>query len=565
MKITELSPADDLDGGEPVMLVQAEDNLRTTTRHIGDSILSRNPIDIGRYAYGNSEQSIAIGYQAVSLALIGSPIAIGAYARVVGDQSIGVGYDAYTVDNKNIAIGISTYTNTPDAIALGSYSRTIGNYGLTLGFNGRASNGVSIGVYTSGAITSTDCIAIGYHVSSAVATSGTGIGSQSSVGSSDAVAIGFQTHAFHAGVSIGYAAGNTEYGAFNISIGAEAVGFGDAAVAIGVSLAAGPASVSIGHSRTTNIMAVAIGSSYVSGFQAFGLGLYNFAWPNDSRAIGNFAVANYPNSTLLGSSALDIAGGSLTVRGCGPDSLFYPALHFQKLYGDTVAPSDAIVQFNIGDTTVTFSGPYDYDGFIFRIIQPATTDAVTQIEYGDHLTIFLGTDGDGNADPLKNTIANIAALFPVGGFMFAYDMHGGTDDIFSTEFTATFSVSVPGTPVLALTTDGGSPFFNNIVGLHFGSVGRLVGRVTAAEVGLFASDGDAAAFILAPISVYRQDDGSYVFVGTPEFTMENNTAGAVDWPLPTLTIDLNGLLAVTVNNYVADLNWMAHFTLETSQ
>jgi hypothetical protein len=96
------------------------------------------------------------------------------------------------------------------------------------------------------------------------------------------------------------------------------------------------------------------------------------------------------------------------------------------------------------------------------------------------------------------------------------------------------------------------------------TLGRLIGSVIAYDLTLLqGSASDTATFSLTPCLVVCNNSGVYSIVGTPTFTLETSTVGAVGWDVPTLSIIGNVLIITAIAQSVA-LNWLGFLTFETN-
>ena len=562
-KTTQFSDAETLDGTELIGIVQSGANVQSTTYTVSNFVNTRTFVQMGKYANGGGESGVAIGYY--SQAFGPNPIAIGNGAYAEGVGNIAIGYHASAPNNGTVAIGAHVYTHGAYTVAVGARSYANGTYA------------VAVGAYANA---ETSCIAIGYHAKGYNSNSiGIGsyakgygekaiaIGQQAQAQSYSSVAIGAQSYAQDRAVALGFHA--MALSNYSVSIGNWSECLTSYGVAIGT------------YTYTVGQHSVAVGSySGASGAMAIALGAYTFARQNNSVAIGAHAVADATNAFALGASAsaqqsysmvigsgsVDAVVGSFVVSGYPVDFQLRPSDHYQKFVGQTVPVVSATAEWSGDGWTITVSYPGNAGNGLYAEAVPGGGDdqSLSINLEGNTLVIILGTDSDGDADPTKNTIAQIAALFPSNGFSFGYT--GSSDTAISDLGLTALTGGADGTPTIILTADGESPDSANMLTIWEGAIATLTGRVTGAGVNIFSSSDDAASFVLTPQLVYRTGDSLYHFIGTPTFTLENSTEGAVDWPVPTLTIDGDtSFLDITVVNEIEIVNWMGHFKFETSQ
>ena len=562
-KTTQFPDADTLDGTELLGIVQSGANVQSTTYAVSNFVNTRSFVQMGKYANGGGESGVAIGYYAHSFGP--NPIAIGNSAYAEGVGNIAIGYRAAAPNNGTIAIGSHVYTHGTYAVAVGSRSFANGNYA------------VAVGAYANA---EASCIAIGYHAkgynsnSIAIGSYAKGygekaiaIGRQAKAQNYVAIAIGAQSYAQYKAVALGFH--SRALSDYSVSIGNWSECLASYSVAIGT------------YTYTVGSGAVAVGPySGAAGTHSVSLGAYTFAHQNNSVAIGAHATANAQSafalgsfasvqkdySMVIGSGSVDATVGSLVVNGYPVDFQLRPCDHYQKFVGQTVPVVSATAEWSGDGWTITVSYPGNAgNGLYAEAVPGGSADQSLSVNLeGNTLVIILGTNSDGDADPTKNTITQIAGQFPSNGFSFSFT--GSSDTAISDLGLTALTGGEDNTPTIILTADGNSPDSANMPTIWEGSIATLTGRVTGAGTSIFSESDDAACFVLTPLLVYRTGDSLYHFIGTPTFTLENATAGAMDWDVPTLSIDGDtSFLDITVVNNIETVNWMGHFKFETSQ
>ena len=566
-KTSQLSNAATLDGSEYLGIVQTGANVKTTTYAVSNFVNGRTFVQMGAHANGGGEAGVAIGY----------------YAAAYGSNAIAIGNSAYGDSQGSISIGYHAATNNPGAIAIGSHSTNHGNYAISIGPRAQVNGdyAIAFGAYSSA---ESNCIAIGPYAKS-YNSSSIAIGGSSKGYGNRSVALGYRAKAnAYASVAIGY---GSYADLRSVAIGARCKSFESYSVSIGMSaeclvsysIAIGPYAYVIGqggvaigaYSNAQGERALAL-APYASARAQYSvaLGAHAETHGNSSLALGAFATTEQANSTVIGSGSSDLVMGSLVISGYPVEFTLRPCEHYQKFVGQTVAPTQASVQYGLEDGAAHIRFIYDTPGtagnaFFVESNVTGTPNADASLSFSDNiLQVLLGSDGDDIYDPTKNTIAQIAALFPAHGFTFSYD--GDSSITVNSLSEVPLSGGSDGTPSVVLTADGNSPTAVNTLAVWEQSIATLTGRVTGAGSNIFSGDDDAACFVLTPLLMYADDGGNYNFIGTPTFTLENSTEGAADWEVPTLAVDGDtGYLEVTVVNNAETVNWMAHFKFETSQ
>jgi hypothetical protein len=564
-KTTQFADASTLDGTELVGIVQGETNVQSTTYNISNFVNTRTFVQMGKGAHGGTESGVAIGYYAYAIGT--NQIAIGNSAYAVANQSISIGYRATTANQGAVSIGTHCYNHGNYAVAIGGHAFTNGTYAIAVGaYSSAEGHCIAIGAYAKAYTTYS--IAIGQDAKAYGIKSVT-IGYHAKTVSSNAVAIGYGSYAGYNSTAIGARARCFDQYSVSIGIGSEclasySVAIGPYTYTLGSSgLAVGP------YCHTLASKGIALGAYSVSrSSYSMAIGAHSTSAGIGATALGAFAESTNDHSIVLGSPSTDVVVGSLVINGYPVEAALTPSEHYQKFVGHTVAPIEANVIYSGEGWTITFTydtpGP-DGNAFIVESNVSGTPSASASVTFSDDtLQVLLGSDSDDVFDPTKNTIAQIAALFPSNGFSFAYT--GPSDTVVTGLDVADFSGGIDGTPSGVLTADGNSPTSTNTLAMSNGAIATLTGRVTAANVGIFTDEGDAACFVLSPLLLYRDSGGTYNFVGTPTFTLENSTEGAVDWDVPTLAVDEDtGYLEVSVVNNAVEVWWMGHFKFETSQ
>ena len=564
-KTTQFADATALDGTELVGIVQGETNVQSTTYDISNFVNTRTFVQIGKGAHGGTESGVAIGYYAYAIGT--NQIAIGNSAYAVANQSVSIGYRATTANQGAVAIGTHCYNHGNYAVAIGGHAFTNGTYAIAVGaYSSAEGHCIAIGAYAK-AYTNYS-IAIGQDAKAYGIKSVT-IGYHAKTTSSNAVAIGYGSYAGYNSTAIGARARCFDQYSVSIGIGSECLS--SYSVAIGpYTYTLGSSSQAIGpYCHTLAPKGIAFGA-YAASHSAYSMaiGAHSTSAGVGSTALGAFAQSAQDHSIVLGSSSTDVVMGSLVIGGVPVDFALKPCEHYQKFIGHTIAPVKANVIYSGEGWTITIT--YDTPGpdgnvFVVESNDSGTPGDSASVTFSDNLLqILLGVDEEDVFDASKNTVAQIAALFPSNGFSFAYT--GPSDTVVTGLDVADFSGGIDGAPSCVLTADGNSPGATNTLGMWNDAIATLTGRVTAADDTIFSSDGNAACFVLSPLLLYRDSGGAYNFIGTPTFTLENSTEGAADWDVPTLAVDEDtGYLEVTVVNTDEELNWMAHFKFETSQ
>ena len=562
-KTTQFADADSLDGSELLGIVQGGTNVQSTTYAVSNFVNTRSFVQMGAFANGGGESGVAIGYYAQAFGP--NPIAIGNGAYAEGVGNIAIGYHAAAPGNGTVAIGSHVYTHGVYTVAVGAQSYTNGNYAIAVGSYARAeASCIAMGYHAKGY--DSNSIAIGSYAKSYGERS-IAIGQQARAQAYVSIAIGAQSYANYKSVAIGFH--TIAESIYSVAIGNWTECLASYSIAIGT------------YTYTVGQHAVALGPyTGASGSAAIALGAYTFARQNNSVAIGTHAVAEAQNgfalgafasvqqdySMVIGSSSVDITQGSLVVGGYPVEFDLHPSDHYQKFVGQTVPAIAATAVWSGDGWSITVSYPGNAGNGLFAEAVPGgSADQSLSINLeGNTLVFILGTDSGGDADPTKNTIAQIAALFPSNGFSFGST--GSSDTAISSLGLTQLSGGADNTPTIILTADGSSPDSSNMPAIWASSIATLTGRVTGAGNNIFSESDDAACFVLTPQLVYRTGDGFYHFIGTPTFTLENSTEGGAEWPIPTLTIDGDtGFLDITVVNTIELVNWMGHFKFETSQ
>ena len=563
-KTSQFPDATTLDGTELIGVVQGGTNVQTTTYYVSNIVNTRSFVQMGKYANGGGEHGVAIGY----------------YAQSYGPNAIAIGSGAYSDAGGSISLGYRATTDHQGAIAIGAHCYNHGNYAIAIG--GRAfANGayaIAVGAYASA---ETYCIAIGYHAKG-YDTRSIAIGVYSKAYSNRSIAIGFQAKSqSYAGIAIGY----NSYAHYKaIAIGVHARASSSYSISIGIGsecLAAygmviGSSAYTIGgHSIVIGSYSNALATKAVAlGYQCSARAAYSVAIGaraesegQASFSLGAYSTSAQDHSMVIGASSTDTCMGSLVIGGYPAEFVLRPADHYQKFVGQTIAGVAAVAEWSGDGWTITLSYTPGSagNGFFAESLPGGSVNQSLSINLeGNTMVIILGTDSEGALDPTKNTVSQIAALFPSSGFSFQFT--GASDTVISDLALTQLSGGVDGTPSVILTADGNSPAGNNTPSIWAGAVATLTGRVTGAGPNIFNGDDDAACFVLAPLLLYRDNDGNYTFVSDATFTLENSTEGAVDWDVPTLTIDGDtGFLDITVVNNIETVNWMAHFKFETSE
>lgn len=563
-KTSQLPDAATLDGTELVGIVQGGVNVQTTTAYVANVINDRSYVQIGAFANGGGEQGVAIGFYAGAFGP--NPIAIGNSAYAVGLNPIAVGYRADATNTGAIALGTSSAAHSTYAIAIGGHASSNGTYAIAMGgYASAEARCIAIGAYSKG--WDNFSIAIGAN-SKAYGNYAIAVGYHAQSQSSGSITIGSYTYAQFKSVALGYRSHCS--GEYAVCIGNFSECLATYCVAIGTgTYAVGTGSVAVGpYSGASSTKAISLGAySHARAAYAVSIGAHSNAGAAHSFALGSFANTTYAYSMVIGSSTTDRVVGSLVIGGFPTEFALHPCEHYQKFIGATVPAASAVavmdaigVDSAIGIVTATPGSAGN--SYFLATTNPGVSNTLGTSWDGTTLTILLGTDSDGNLDNTQNTLGNIASLFPTHGFTFSIE--GPSDDVVVALIDVQFADGLDNTPGVLLTADGNSPGSTNQLALWSGSVATLTGRVTAAGTNIFTSSDDTACWVLTPLMVYRVDDGTYNFVGSPTFTMENNTAGASEWAAPELAIS-DGFLEVAVVNTTEAVNWMAHFKFESSQ
>ena len=566
-KISQLPPANSLSGYEKIALVQDGHTVQSRLFPLSD-LPEGNSVRIGYQAEGAGGSTIAIGAYSA---------AFGGYSTIVVGRNVHATYDAVVLGTatsgmSGVVIGGYSYSSALNAIAVGMYAAATGVYGIALGCYVKADS---------------RALAMGFGADTRHSESSIAIGTESATysigqqyGSTDAVAIGYRTYIYgHKGIALGYKAqsktlcvsigsmaGNYPItGGRNVDIGAYSYSMLNYCTSVGgyASNLTGDFGTAIGALTWTN--SSGHGSALGNPSGAFGL----FATAiGGARASGTASTsvgrggAYYAASMVLGSGSnlRDHTAGSLVIGGLNTSPL-PPTQHFQKFVGQTTAPVNCTVTFTVGSSDITVTAPGYLNAASFNItVNPSPTDHAS-VSVGSDVTVYLASDAEGFPIDAANHLSDIAAAFP----FFITFQFTGPDIALNVGYATHFGGGSDGS-TCALTVDGGpAANHNTLVLFSQGAVARITGRVVAANPSLFSSDGDVASFLLAPVTVYRQNDGVYTFLSEPTFTMENSTEGASAWPMPTLVADGGNLMYITVNNRdAAVLNWMAHVTIETN-
>ena len=564
-KTSQLADAATLAGTELIGIVQSGANVKATSYNVSNFVNTRPFVQMGEKAHAHSnENAIAVGYYAEAYGSNTIAIGCGAYGDSPG--AISVGYNSSTNSQGGIAIGSFASGNGPYAIAVGGRAHANGTYAIALGYHTNAEgNCIAIGAYARAYYNQS--IAIGGNAF-AFGERSLAIGYNSEARNTWAVAIGRNSYANSKSVAVGMASRSASE--CSVTIGAQSECLAAYSIAIGI------------YTYTSAISAIAVGPyCNAQAPKSIALGAYASARSNYSVAIGahaethgtgSFALGAFSgtaqdHSMVIGSSSIDIVVGSFVIGGYPVDFNLHPCEHYQKFIGQTVPATPATV--TIGSDGFSFTVSYTAgaagNSYTFQT-QNVGANHTLSVSFADGvLTLALGTDGGGDLDPSQNTLANFASLFPADGFTFSFT--GPSDSVFDNASTsAPFSGGVDGTPSVVLTADGNSPTEFNVPAIGNSAIATLTGRVTAAGADIFSGSDDAACFVLAPLLLYRGADNVYSFVTAPTFTLENNTAGAADWDVPTLILNEDtGFLNIVVVNNTETLNWMAHFKFETSQ
>ena len=185
--------------------------------------------------------------------------------------------------------------------------------------------------------------------------------------------------------------------------------------------------------------------------------------------------------------------------------------------------------------------------------------------YGEHNISILGTiqSGANYAVAIGNSsvvnysnsivLGSGAADLCIGDFV----VNSGNVSVHEQKFIGQTSVDAN----IVLTSDGQSPVGNNLPVIFAPGSARMTASVVAIR-----NDGlpsEAASFILSPTIINRDESGNYTIIGTATFTIEVSTETAVEWAVPTLTINDSNTLYITVTGEDAILDWAAYVRFET--
>ena len=454
---------------------------------------------------------------------------LGGASELIGNEKLAVVQGGYNVRTTTGAVSAALFTQPYVRIGYEAYHDFYSPYSITIGFQSETfgSYAIAVGHRTAGIFNGT---AVGYWCGAIG--SGLALGSCYTNGYAP-VAVGHYTVAHgNFGIALGC---NTQSGLKSLSMGYSAQTYSNYAIAIGnfansyannytvaignFSHSFGDGAIGIGYRSVGNYRSVAIGgyaqfNRYVPdyGVRNVSIGYYAFGNTYWNVAIGAYSVCfNAPAATAIGHRA--------------------PVL-------SPNASAFGYVPFVPGGAAVAIGSCGALSNFSMAIGHYQASYNTASIVLGNNLN-------DQTAGSLVIAGNQTAPLRPTQHFQ---------------KFIGRTTID---NPTCVLTADGGPVGDRLVVALAIPSIASVTGRVTAAVDSLFDTDGDCASFVLAPCTIIRQSNGVYTFVGTPTFTLENNTIGASSWPVPTLTIDSSRVI-ITVNNSDVALNWMAHVTLETS-
>ena len=577
MKTSDFPSAAPLAGSEPAGVVQDETNVQVSVEAISYVVPLLPAVKVGYNAYTNGFSSIAIGGGECVATGSTSSMAIGAGALTLGSLPLNIGSPAYTTGAYAVSIGkYNVIGGSPRNVTVlgagnecdagSSYITSIGagnsaasQNQVAIGHeirNDDAENSVLIGFGNGfNTVAPYDCVIIGNPYTGCYGPYCVVIGQSSSV--------------VFRGVTVGFYSGlgRVPYdaaGESSIAIGCHAYIPRGTSIGIGYNTLSVYAGVALGANLGVDGESVATGyNTSVVGTRAVAIGHSLYAAGN-SVALGNQAHAYQSYSTVFGSEISDPAiGGSFVNAGVPISSPLRPVVFHQKFIGSTISPKGATAAWGNGfyTATVTWGTTGPVGNSITLAVADNEADSPLALSIADNtVAILLATD-----DSSTNTLANIADLFPSDGFTFSYT-NGFGASVVSTPFSESFSGGVDGSPTTVLTCDGNGPTINNLPVLYNNSLATVTGIVTGATPTLLSEgSGDAATFTLAPVMVVKREV-SYSFIGTPTFTITNNTDGASDWDVPVFaTAEDATLLEITVTNTDADVNWMAHLIFEASQ
>ncbi|WP_432481065.1 YadA-like family protein [Moraxella sp. ZY200743] len=218
---------------------------------------------IGHGAIGRGEQ-------------VQNAIALGARANTGGNQTISIGADSTTVSNGNISIGSQASSRDPNSLAIGTGAKSRGG-------------SVAIG---NAAIAENTSIVIGYS-SQSKSSNGTVLGIEAVNASNNGTVLGFQARVNDNsldGIAIGRSATVQARSQGGIAIGSGANIQGLNSLGIGTSAIARGSSVAIGSSARAD------NSSIVIGIGSVGLS-------TNGVVLGNQAINNGKDSTVIGYGA----------------------------------------------------------------------------------------------------------------------------------------------------------------------------------------------------------------------------------------------------------------------